>query len=269
MNGLENTPYYEATRVGLTGQPGMVRWSESRVIWPEQYGSRAAVMAVTDSYDSRFRYLYLLMNLISNEWFPAEQASPAQLIPYNEGNSKGVFLQLTQSIMDSTERVRIRFGSYEPDAPVSDGHICVAIWDVDSDSAGPLEFTQVKVANQWTPCVTRSVPLSDAQFGDAYLNANPETHEWACGVLLTADSSEERLDLVMSVIRRAHLPEHEEALGLLGAGAMEDMMSDWLLDRLKDYLPFSESLKYCLSMVRMEFEPDALQQRLNAMLAVR
>ena len=109
---------------------------------------------------------------------------------------------------------------------------------------------------------------------DAYLNlANPEAHERADDILHfvwhTERSREKRLKLVMSIIQRAQVPEHEEALGLLGAGPLEDMMSDWLLDRLQDYLPFSESLRYALSMVRMEFEPEALQQRLNAMLAVR
>lgn len=70
-----------------------------------------------------------------------------------------------------------------------------------------------------------------------------------------------RFNLVMAVIQRAHLPEDEDALSLPGAGDMENLMSDWLLDRLKDYLPFSQHLRYCLSMVRMEFEPEALQQR--------
>jgi hypothetical protein len=42
-------------------------------------------------------------------------------------------------------------------------------------------------------------------------------------------------------------------------------MSDWLLDQLKDYLPFSQNLRHCLFHVRMEFEPDALQKRLNRM----
>jgi hypothetical protein len=107
------------------------------------------------------------------------------------------------------------------------------------------------------------------RFADAYLDlANPEAHHWAWNVLFDAKSSEERFDLVMTAIQRAHLPEHEEALGLLGAGAMEDLMSDWLLDRLKDYLPFSQNLRCCLLMVRMEFEPDALQQRLNRMRGV-
>jgi hypothetical protein len=107
------------------------------------------------------------------------------------------------------------------------------------------------------------------QFADAYLDlANPEAHKWASKILLSADSPEARLNLVMSVIQRAHLPEHEEALGLLGAGAMEDLMSDWLLDRLKNYLPFSQNLRYCLLMVRMDVEPDALQKRLIRMRGV-
>ena len=107
---------------------------------------------------------------------------------------------------------------------------------------------------------------SEIEFADAYLHVeNPKAHDWARDVLWRAETSEERLQLVMAVIQRASLPENEEALGLLGAGAMEDLMSDWLLDRLKDYLPFSQNLRYCLSMVRMEFEPDALQQRLNRM----
>jgi hypothetical protein len=117
--------------------------------------------------------------------------------------------------------------------------------------------------------VSKTLSTEEMRFADAYLDlANAEAHDWAWDVLFRADTSEERLNLVMSVIQRAHLPEHEEALGLLGAGAMEDLMSDWLLDRLKDYLPFSQNLRYCLSMVRMEFEPDALQQRLNRMRGV-
>ena len=117
--------------------------------------------------------------------------------------------------------------------------------------------------------VSKTLSTEEIQFADAYLDlANPEAHDWAWNVLWSAETSEERLNLVMSVIQRAHLPEHEEALGLLGAVAMEDLMSDWLLDRLKDHLPFSHNLRHCLSHVRMEFEPDALQQRLNRMRGV-
>jgi hypothetical protein len=116
-----------------------------------------------------------------------------------------------------------------------------------------------------------SQPLSpkEMQVADAFLDlSNPEAHYLAWKVLRSAETYEERFKLAMAVIQRAHLPEHEEALGSLGAGAMEDLMSDWLLDRLKDYLPFSHELRHCLSNVRMEFEPEALQQRLNRMRGV-
>ena len=111
---------------------------------------------------------------------------------------------------------------------------------------------------------------SEIEFADAYLDlANTEAHDWASGEFLNVNSAEEKLNLIMSVIQRAHLPEHEEALGLLGAGPMEDLMSDWLLNRLKDYLPFSQELRCCLSMVRMEFEPPELHERLLRMRGVQ
>jgi hypothetical protein len=117
--------------------------------------------------------------------------------------------------------------------------------------------------------VLKKLSHEEMQFADAYLDlANPEARKWAYRLLLSLDTAEARFDLVMSVIQRAHLPEHEEALGLLGAGAMEDMMSDWLLNRLKDYLPFSQNLRYCLLMVRMDVEPEALQKRLIRMRGV-
>jgi hypothetical protein len=117
--------------------------------------------------------------------------------------------------------------------------------------------------------VSKELSTEEIQIADAFLDlANPEAHYRAWKVLRSAETNEECLNLVMAVIQRAHLPEHEEALGLLGAGAMEDLMSDWLLDRLKDYLPFSQELRHCLSMVRMEVEPGALQQRLERMRGV-
>jgi hypothetical protein len=112
--------------------------------------------------------------------------------------------------------------------------------------------------------VTKELSTEEMQVADAFLDlANPEAHSRAWNVLRSAETNEECLNLVMAVIQRAHLPEDEKALGLLGAGAMEDLMSDWLLDRLKEYRPFSQELRHCLLNVRMEFEPEALQQRLN------
>jgi len=117
--------------------------------------------------------------------------------------------------------------------------------------------------------VAKTLSTEEIEFADAYLDlANPERHQSAYNVYTRSDTWEERFDLVMAVIQRAHLPEDEEALGLLGAGPMEDIMCDWLLDRLKEYLPFSQTLRHCLLSVRMDVEPEALQKRLERMRGV-
>lgn len=117
--------------------------------------------------------------------------------------------------------------------------------------------------------VSKTLSTEEIEFADAYLDlADPDRHQSAYSVYTWADTPEERFNLVMAVIQRAHLPEDEEALGLLGAGPMEDLMGDWLLDRLKEYLPFSENLRHCLLSVRMDVEPEAVQKRAERMRGV-
>ncbi|WP_246828233.1 hypothetical protein [Rhizobium redzepovicii] len=56
------------------------------------------------------------------------------------------------------------------------------------------------------------------------------------------------------------MPDHEEALGQLGAGPLEDMMSDELLDHLQHWLPFTPAMRYALGQVRISAEHPALQR---------
>ncbi|MDF0657928.1 MULTISPECIES: hypothetical protein [Rhizobium] len=72
---------------------------------------------------------------------------------------------------------------------------------------------------------------------------------------------------VLAIVEQAKLPDHEEALGQLGAGPLEDMMSDELLDHLQHWLPFTPAMRYALGQVRISAEHPALQRRLEAMLS--
>lgn len=74
------------------------------------------------------------------------------------------------------------------------------------------------------------------------------------------------LKRVLAIIAQARLPDHELALGQLGAGPLEDMMSDDLLDDLEAWVPFKSTMSYTLRMVRMTFEATRLQQRLETLL---
>lgn len=83
------------------------------------------------------------------------------------------------------------------------------------------------------------------------------------------DPRETVLKRVLAIIAQARLPDHQRALGQLGAGPLEDLMSDALLDDLHAWMPFSAEMRYALGNVRMNVEPPALQHRLEQMLLDR
>ncbi|MGO8466560.1 hypothetical protein AB9F45_18595 [Rhizobium leguminosarum] len=129
-------------------------------------------------------------------------------------------------------------------------------------------FTRSALASDltWLPDVTAvgKPPVTAEAYLEAYL-ADPG--EWYWTTILLHDPSEIVLKRVLAIIEQAQLPRHEKALGQLGAGPLEDMMSEELLDRLQHWLPFTPAMRHALSQVRMSGEPLVLQQRLKAMLS--
>ncbi|MBN9984250.1 hypothetical protein HFO68_03125 [Rhizobium laguerreae] len=143
--------------------------------------------------------------------------------------------------------------------PRSGKHIAVApAVDVFTRSALASDLT-------WLPDMTAvgRPPLTAEAYVEAYL-ADPG--EWYWSTLLLHDPSEIVLKRVLAIIEQAQLPGHEKALGQLGAGPLEDLMSEELLDRLQHWLPFTPAMRHALSQVRMAVESPVLQQRLKAML---
>ncbi|MBY3558363.1 hypothetical protein [Rhizobium laguerreae] len=146
-------------------------------------------------------------------------------------------------------RSQPRSGKYTADAPAVDA------------------FTRSALASDltWLPDMTAfgKPPLTAEAYVEAYL-ADPD--EWYWSTLLLHDPSEIVLKRVLAIIEQAQLPGHEKALGQLGAGPLEDLMSEELLDRLQHWLPFTPAMRHALSQVRMAVESPVLQQRLKAML---
>jgi hypothetical protein len=118
------------------------------------------------------------------------------------------------------------------------------------------------------PCIDAGICATSRQFADANpsLGKDSSKYVWADSALRDNFAWENRYKLVMAVIRHGRLPEHSNALGMLGAGPLEDMISDWLLDRLEAQLPYGDPLRCALSMVGMEFEPGVLRKRRKWML---
>ena len=264
MIDIEKAPYHAAAEVGFTGARGDGDRHTRETIWHERHGEYAAVVAIEEPHShSGQPFLYLLLASRDGEWVPVQHASDSRWTAYDEGALKGVLMDISHSAAKATQRVRVKCGANQREVEVRGGHVCVVLWDVDKlDRHSPLEFLECDVADQWVPCVVRSLPMTAQQFGEAYLSDD----EWGWYQVREADSAEDRLKLIMAVIQQARLPQDERALGGLGAGPLEDMMSAWLLDELQTYLPFAAQLKFALGQVRMEFVPDVLQERLRLML---
>lgn len=130
------------------------------------------------------------------------------------------------------------------------------------------EFAPVAVASDlsWVPDMIEldKPPVSAEEFVQGYL-ADPK--KWHSSTSLFDEPREIVLKRVLAIVAQAQLPDHEEALGQIGAGPLEDMMSDTLLDDLRPWMPFSEAMCYAFRSVRMSVEPPRLQRRLDAMLS--
>ncbi|WP_041936221.1 hypothetical protein U8P77_06605 [Rhizobium johnstonii] len=152
--------------------------------------------------------------------------------------------------MTKKNRSKPRSGKHTADAPAVDA------------------FTRSALASDltWLPdmMVVGKPPLTAEAYIEAYLG---DPGEWYWTTLLLHDPSEIVLKRVLAIIDQAQLPGHEKALGQLGAGPLEDMMSEELLDRLQHWLPFTPAMRHALSQVRMSSEPLVLQQRLKAILS--
>lgn len=135
-----------------------------------------------------------------------------------------------------------------------------------SDTPTVNAFTRSAIASDltWLPdmIAVGKTPVTAEAYVQAYL---VDPAEWYWSTILLHDPKEVVLKRVLAIVEQAKLPDHEEALGQLGAGPLEDMMSDELLDNLQHWLPFKPAMRYALSQVRMSIEPPVLQQRLNAM----
>ncbi|MBY0548331.1 MAG: hypothetical protein K2W95_13630 [Candidatus Obscuribacterales bacterium] len=88
---------------------------------------------------------------------------------------------------------------------------------------------------------------------------------WSADVLFNCKNAEEKLEIVRTFVDAVpDGKENERYLGFLGAGPLEELMGDWLLDELsKDEIDIRMAI--ALRSVRMEFESKSLQRRVQTL----
>jgi hypothetical protein len=127
---------------------------------------------------------------------------------------------------------------------------------VPGGNSGTREAREVIASEKsWVP--SKAGLDSAEQYVETYLSA-PDAWWWS-----TNDYAPEEIESVLkrtlAIIDLAKLPIHENALGQLGVGPLENMMSDDLLDILRHSLPFSAAMCKALYCVRSEVQPVAVQ----------
>jgi hypothetical protein len=132
---------------------------------------------------------------------------------------------------------------------------------------------ELLIGKGWQECIVPWVPATARQFVDAYLaycrpgaQTDSKVKNWWAVDMFYTDDRQEKLKLALTMIDYADLNRDEFALGCIGAGPLEDLMSEWLLDRLENIVSDNLKLKYALGRVRMEFEEESLQQRVARLL---
>jgi hypothetical protein len=86
---------------------------------------------------------------------------------------------------------------------------------------------------------------------------------WASDLLFDYDNREEKLAAVGCLLESVDdVVEQSDYLGLVGAGALEDLMSDWLLDQIQS-IASEPRWSVALLHVNMDRETPELQQRVR------
>ncbi|MCB0210675.1 MAG: hypothetical protein KDJ52_15150 [Anaerolineae bacterium] len=258
---LEHTPYFTAVENTLAH-------TTAQVVWHVQKANYAVVATILPDY-LPWHHLFIELD---GEWVLVQSTYFNTLPYYDSPDQKGIFVDI-HPVADHVRGGRVSYQGQVVEVPAHAHYLCTVIWDVDASSpADKVSYRELLIDDRWQACIVPWYPATAQQFAETYLSyyrvkekENQDKNWWAVDMLFAQDRHE-RLKLVLAVIDYADLSRDEYALGCLGAGPLEDLMSDWLLDTLEKIVPHNIKLKYALSMVRMEFEAESLQQRVAKLL---
>lgn len=263
MTPIENAPYFEAAKTELAH-------TGADIVWHERNADRAVVLSVLPGY----KPWYHLFLEIDGEWLPV-LSSFDNWLSYETPDYPGVLVDVSP-VAEGVDTGRVLFRGRTDERPVHKHHLCVVFWDVRRPVNGDRpQYLSLRIDGEWTECVSPRLPATARHFAESYIRyhqpttkAEKDRHWWAVDAFFDADF-DEKPALVLAVVDHAGLPGDEVALGALGAGPLEEMMREELLDRLASRIQNDAKLRYALGAVRMSVEPEPLQRRLAALMAGR
>lgn len=265
MKPIETVPYFTAVTNELAH-------TTAQIVWHAQLADYAIVASVLPQYGP----WYHLFVELDGEWI-INESSFSNWLPYDTPEKNGVFVNISR-VNKQVRRGRVSYREQIIESQVNEKHLCTVIWDVDGPTQqNRLNYLELLVEENWQECIVSWYPTTAQQFAEAYRQFCKSGHKsvaqalkdknlWASNMLHT-DNREEKLKLALAIIDYADLSRDELVLACVGAGPLEDLMSDWLLDRLEELPPNNLKLKHALRTVRMESEEKSLQQRVARLIS--
>jgi len=260
MIPLEKTAYFDAVQKELEHQV-------VDIIWHEQHKDHAVVLSIVPSTTSWFH----LFTILDGEWIHLE-SSFSDWLAYFHSETEGVSVDLVP-VNNTVTAGHVSIQHQIHKSHVSNHFLCSVVWDSNtSQHIQPFQYIDLLINGTWTACIAPWIPTTKQHFAEAYIayhqtqSTTTKSPYWWAIELLYTHVREDKLLLIGSIIEFAELPKDEPALGALGAGPLEDLMSDWLLTQLENTVQLNANMLYALSIVRMEFEDAALQKRVSKLL---
>jgi len=257
---IEATSYFTIAKEELAQ-------TTAQIIWHAQHTNYAVVLSILPGYAP----WYHLFIEIEGEWLPVTTTF-ANWIAYDTSQNIGVFVDLAP-VHQPIKQGRVSYQGQIVESQGNENYLCTVIWDIDRpNQENAFNYVALLIQESWEASLVSWTPVTAHQFAVAYLEyhndktkENKDKNWWAVEMLMGNDR-EEKLKLLLTIIDYADLSNDSFALGCIGAGPLEDLMSHWLLDRLEARILNDLKLRYALSIVRMENEDKNLQHRVAKFL---
>jgi hypothetical protein len=243
-------------------------------ILSEVRGNQAVVVI---GHDSSYPSLSVLCGRDTNSWVGNKLVHGVPGFDYSCSQPSSVVIYFWETVTPETNPVMVLCQGEERKAEVIDGHVYYALWKLKNGTPQwkPGEFCIHRDKGLiWDAALQRPwlrnrlvTPADFALAHQRYHSKEMEEDSWANDILrIYCSSGEEKLDIVRCLIEGVtDFREQKNYLYSLGAGPLEDMMSNWLLDEIKDEIS-DPRLLTALSCVRIDFEPAELQQRFRRLV---
>jgi len=181
----------------------------------------------------------------------------------------GVFVAIESIHEPQATKLLLRYKGADLEKEIIGGRAVQFCWDtVWPDSSQQPKPVALYVRDHWVPTLCTGVAATADTFYHASYNYRldhqKKDYEWAADCYF-GFSREEKFEMLIALVER--VPEHDSYIGYLGAGPVEDLMGDELLDFIEKDVANRAKWKAIIKTSHYDFEQGECLRRIKKLLA--